>query len=217
MTQTVAVIDYGMGNLHSVASALHKVADASGHPVRVLVTNQPDEILNADRVILPGVGAIRDCVGEIKHLGLDFLVKQYAQSGRPLLGICVGLQALMQHSEENGGVDCLGLFPGEVTFFGKQHKDANGNKLKVPHMGWNTIHHNDHPLWDGIDQDSHFYFVHSYCVQCPEPSLVMASADYGIGFHAALGKDNVFAVQFHPEKSGDNGLRLLQNFLAWQP
>jgi len=213
MTQTVAVIDYGMGNLHSVASALQKV----GTDIKVLVTDNPDEILKADRVILPGVGAIRDCVGEIKRLGLDLLVRQLSESNTPLLGICVGLQALMQSSEENGGVECLGLFPGEVKFFGKQHKDSNGNKLKVPHMGWNTVQHNEHPLWNGIAQDSHFYFVHSYCVQCPDENLVMASADYGLHFHAALGKDNVFAVQFHPEKSGDNGLKLLQNFLSWQP
>ena len=215
MAQTVAVIDYGMGNLHSVASALHKVGGDEG--VHVEVTDNPDLILAADRVILPGVGAIRDCVGEIKRLGLDVLVRQLVEGGTPLLGICVGLQALMQSSEENGGVECLGIFPGEVKFFGKPLSDANGDKLKVPHMGWNTVALTDHPLWDGIADDSYFYFVHSYCVQCPDESLVYGRSHYGRDFHAAVGRDNVFAAQFHPEKSGDNGLRLLANFLHWQP
>lgn len=206
---TVAVIDYGMGNLHSVASALHKVGDG----VKVQVTDCPETILAADRVIFPGVGAIRDCMAELKNRGLDELVQEVAAS-KPVLGICVGMQALMERSEENGGVDCLDVLPGTVKFFGNDLKDANGQRLKVPHMGWNTVKQTiDHPLWDGIEDNSRFYFVHSYYIHADD--YVAATADYGVEIHAALSCENVFAVQFHPEKSGDTGLRLLSNFLRW--
>ncbi|WP_417765684.1 imidazole glycerol phosphate synthase subunit HisH [Spongiibacter tropicus] len=206
---TVAVIDYGMGNLHSVASALHKVGDG----VEVQVTDCPETILAADRVIFPGVGAIRDCMAELKNRGLDELVQEVAAS-KPMLGICVGMQALMERSEENGGVDCLDVLPGTVKFFGNDLKDANGQRLKVPHMGWNTVKQAiDHPLWDGIEDNSRFYFVHSYYIHADD--YVAATADYGVEIHAALSCENVFAVQFHPEKSGDTGLRLLSNFLRW--
>lgn len=206
---TVAVIDYGMGNLHSVASALHKVGDG----VEVQVTDCPDTILAADRVIFPGVGAIRDCMAELKSRGLDELVQEVAAS-KPMLGICVGMQALMERSEENGGVDCLDVLPGAVKFFGNDLKDADGQRLKVPHMGWNTVKQAiTHPLWDGIEDNSRFYFVHSYYIHADD--YVAATADYGVQIHAALSCENVFAVQFHPEKSGDTGLRLLSNFLRW--
>ena len=206
---TVAVIDYGMGNLHSVASALHKVGDG----VEVQVTDCPDTILAADRVIFPGVGAIRDCMAELKSRGLDELVQEVAAS-KPMLGICVGMQALMERSEENGGVDCLDVLPGAVKFFGNDLKDADGQRLKVPHMGWNTVKQTiTHPLWDGIEDNSRFYFVHSYYIHADD--YVAATADYGVQIHAALSCENVFAVQFHPEKSGDTGLRLLSNFLRW--
>ncbi len=210
-TQTIAVIDYGMGNLHSVASALTHVAP----DVDVRVTADPALVAAADRVIFPGVGAIRDCMAEIKRLGFDQLLREQVATGKPVLGICVGMQALMDHSEENEGVDCIGILPGKVKFFGEHHKDVDGNPLKVPHMGWNQVHHNDHPLWVNIPQDSRFYFVHSYYIHADDPSLVAARCDYGLQFHAALARGNLFAVQFHPEKSHIPGLQLLKNFLHW--
>ncbi len=206
---TVAVIDYGMGNLHSVASALHKVGDGE----TVQVTDCPDTIFAADRIIFPGVGAIRDCMAELKSRGLDDVVQEVSAS-KPMLGICVGMQALMESSEENGGVECLDVLPGQVKFFGKDLRDTDGERLKVPHMGWNTVSQRiDHPLWEGIADNSRFYFVHSYYIDAPD--YVAATAQYGVEIHAALSCENVFAVQFHPEKSGETGLRLLSNFLRW--
>lgn len=209
--QTVAVIDYGMGNLHSVASALSHVAPEQN----VVVTSNPAVVAAADRVVFPGVGAIRDCMAEIKRLGFDKLLRAQIATGKPVLGICVGMQALMEHSEENGGVDCIGILPGKVRFFGENHQDAAGNHLKVPHMGWNQVHHIDHPLWAGIEQDSRFYFVHSFYVFAEDAGLIAATCDYGVKFHAALTRGNLFAVQFHPEKSHTAGLQLLKNFLHW--
>lgn len=209
--QTLAVIDYGMGNLHSVASALSHVAPEQ----QVVVTADPAVVAAADRVVFPGVGAIRDCMAEIKRLNFDKLLREQIATGKPVLGICVGMQALMDHSEENGGVDCIGVLPGKVKFFGEHHRDAAGNLLKVPHMGWNQVHHNDHPLWAGIAQDSRFYFVHSFYIHADDPALVAATCDYGLQFHAALARDNLFAVQFHPEKSHTAGLQLLKNFTVW--
>lgn len=214
---SVAVIDYGMGNLHSVASALRKINPAA----EVIITSDAPTILNADRVIFPGVGAIRDCMAEILRLGIDRVVRDVIASGKPLLAICVGMQALMQHSEENNGVDCLSILPGQVLFFGNKSfgehlRDANDEKLKVPHMGWNQVRQTmAHPLWNGIAQDSRFYFVHSFYIRCDKPELVAATAQYGVELHAALARDNLFAVQFHPEKSSDAGLQLLKNFLEW--
>lgn len=208
---TVAVIDYGMGNLHSVASALQCVGD----DVDVWVTADADKILSADRVVFPGVGAIRDCMKEIRRLGVDQVVSQAVKT-KPLLAICVGMQALLNTSEENGGVDCLGLIDGQVRFFGKGLADSSGSKLKVPHMGWSQVHQQgEHALWNGIPQDSRFYFVHSYYVHSTDRNLLAASTDYGVEIDAALHRDNVFAVQFHPEKSSDAGLQLLKNFLEW--
>jgi imidazole glycerol-phosphate synthase subunit HisH len=209
--QTVAVIDYGMGNLHSVKSALEHVAPEQ----TVVVTADPAVVAAADRVIFPGVGAIRDCMAEIKRLGFDKLLREQIATGKPVLGICVGMQALMDHSEENSGVDCIGILPGKVRFFGDHHQDANGDALKVPHMGWNQVHHNNHPLWANIEQDARFYFVHSFYILADDASQVAAICDYGVQFHAALTRDNLFAVQFHPEKSHTAGLQLLKNFLQW--
>ncbi|MDO8342920.1 MAG: imidazole glycerol phosphate synthase subunit HisH [Cellvibrio sp.] len=209
--QTVAVIDYGMGNLHSVASALSHVAPEQ----QVVVTADPAVVAAADRVVFPGVGAIRDCMAEIKRLGFDKLLREQIATGKPVLGICVGMQALMEHSEENGGVDCIGILPGKVRFFGENHQNAAGNHLKVPHMGWNQVKHNDHPLWAGIEQDSRFYFVHSFYVFAEDSDMIAATCDYGVTFHAALTRSNLFAVQFHPEKSHTAGLQLLKNFLHW--
>ncbi len=208
---SVAIIDYGMGNLHSVASAIEHVAPEQ----QVLVTSDPAVVAAADRVIFPGVGAIRDCMAEIRRLGFDQLLREQIASGKPVLGICVGMQALMDHSEENGGVDCIGILPGQVKLFGTEHRDAAGCHLKVPHMGWNQVHHNDHPLWADIPQDARFYFVHSYYIHTEAPELVAATCDYGVQFHAALARGNLFAAQFHPEKSHTAGLQLLKNFVNW--
>ena len=221
--QSIAIIDYGMGNLHSVASALSHVAPE--YDVRIVA--QADEVAKAERVIFPGVGAIRDCMAEIRSMGFDRAVADYAASGRPLLAICVGMQALMTYSEENGGVDCLNHFDGKVRFFAdnpaflrcSDEAAPSGERLKVPHMGWNQVKQTQaHPLWDGIEDNSRFYFVHSYYVALPgSAEYQIGQTHYGIDFCAALGKDNVVGVQFHPEKSHHAGLRLLRNFVHWQP
>lgn len=210
---TVAVIDYGMGNLHSVSKALEKV----GEGVEINVTSDAETILAADRVVLPGVGAMRDCMGEIVRLGLDKVIRDFVATGKPLFGVCVGMQALLNSSAENGGVECLGILPGEVEYFGDDLKDLKTNdKLKIPHMGWNQVHQeSEHPMWKGIAQDARFYFVHSYYSQPGNPDLIAASTNYGFQFTSAVSKDNVFAVQFHPEKSSHAGLTLYENFLKW--
>ncbi len=211
---TVAVIDYGMGNLHSVAKALEHAGTA-----RVVVSGRAADIAAADRVVLPGVGAIRDCMGEITRLGLDQAVREAVDSGRPLLGVCVGMQVLMDHSEENEGVDCLGILPGRVLSFARHMPPPeDGGRLKVPHMGWNQVHQvMPHPLWENIPQDTRFYFVHSYYVEPASPDLIAATTCYPLPFTSAVARDNVFAVQFHPEKSQHAGLQLYANFLRWSP
>lgn len=207
----IAIIDYGMGNLHSVAKALEHVCPGA----KVSITADPALVEDADRVVFPGVGAIRDCMSEIKRLNVGDVVSK-AMKTKPVLAICVGMQALMQHSEENGGVDCLGLLPGQVKFFGDSLVDAQGVKLKVPHMGWNNVHQTiDHPLWRGIAQDSRFYFVHSYFVDAQDNPNISGRCHYAGDFAAALSCNNLFAVQFHPEKSADAGLQLLRNFCFW--
>ena len=213
--KTVAVIDYGMGNLHSVAKALEHVGD-SKKGVNVVVTRDASQIEEADHVVLPGVGAMRDCMGEIKRLGLDTVVERVLQQGTPFLGVCVGMQALMTFSEENDGVDCLKVLPGHVAYFGDDLSDQDGSRLKIPHMGWNQVHQTiEHPLWNEIEQDSRFYFVHSYYVEPANAGVIAASSEYGLSFTSALTKDNLFAVQFHPEKSQHAGLQLYKNFLDW--
>ena len=208
----IAVIDYGMGNLHSVASALKKVAPEA----EVIVTADPQVVAAADRVVFPGVGAIRDCMAEILRLGFDQVVDAAIKSGKPVLAICVGMQALLQRSEENQGVDCLGQLSGQVRFFGRGLADAAGQHLKVPHMGWNQVKQTiAHPLWANIADDSRFYFVHSYYVEAGEAEQVAATCDYSRRFAVALAQDNLFAVQFHPEKSHSAGLQLLKNFVHW--
>ena len=212
MSVSVAVIDYGMGNLHSVASALQHVGAGE-----VVVTHDAELIRQADRVVFPGVGAIRDCMSEIRRLKCDELLAQaLTEQHVPVLAICVGLQALMDRSEENDGVDCLGMIPGDVRFFGNPLTDGNGQRLKVPHMGWNEVRQQrDHPLWAGIPDMTRFYFVHSYYVHAQDRSLLASSVEYGVSADAALARDNLFAVQFHPEKSASAGLTLLKNFLNW--
>lgn len=207
---TVAVLDYGMGNLHSVANALRTVAPNA----EVLVGADPEQIIAADRVVFPGVGAIRDCMAEIRRLGFDQLVVELSKT-KPLLAVCVGLQALMTRSEENDGVDCINFFPGDVRLFADP-KDAEGKRLKVPHMGWNCVDQcGPHPLWENIPTGSRFYFVHSYFIAPEDESIIAGTTDYGGNFAAALARDNVFATQFHPEKSHTLGLQLLANFMRW--
>jgi len=209
----IAIIDYGMGNLHSVAKALEHVAE--GH--RIIVTSDPKEVDKADRVLFPGVGAMRDCMSGLKTLGLDAAIARALES-RPVFAICVGMQALMDSSEENDGIECLGVFPGTVRFFGTDLKDGRGDRLKVPHMGWNQVHQTiDHPMWSDIEQDSRFYFVHSYYCDPQDESVMAGTCEYGSRFSASLYRDNLFAVQFHPEKSHNAGLQLLKNFTNWQP
>lgn len=213
MAQRIAIIDYGMGNLHSVAKAIEHVAGAADE---VRVTDDPAYILAADRVVFPGQGAARDCMAAISQHHLNQAILD-AAAGKPFLGICMGLQVLMGFSEENGGTDLLGLFEGKVRFFGLQH-EQHGLPLKIPHMGWNQVHQEQpHPLWDGVPQDSRFYFVHSYYVDPQDASLLAGRTDYGVNFASVLAKDNLFAVQFHPEKSAEHGLRLLANFVQWNP
>lgn len=210
---TVAVIDYGMGNLHSVAKALEHV----GNGTRVLVTHDHALINGADRVVLPGVGAIRDCMHEIRRLGIDRVVRSVIDAGKPFLGVCVGMQALMTFSDENNGVECLKILPGHVAYFGDDlHDPKSGVRLKIPHMGWNQVHQTfEHPLWQSIEQDTRFYFVHSYYVEPVDIGMIAGSTEYGISFTAAISKANVFATQFHPEKSQHAGLQLYKNFLNW--
>lgn len=208
----IAVVDYGMGNLRSVEQAVRKVAPGA----HIVVTGEPDVIATAGRVIFPGQGAAPDCMREIRSRHLDRVIAGVVGEGKPFLGICMGLQVLFEHSEE-GDTPCLGLFRGPVKRFASGLHDAAGNKLKVPHMGWNQVHHGQHALWNGIPQDTRFYFVHSYHVQPEDAGLVQATSDYPQPFVCAVARGNLFAVQFHPEKSAAAGLRLLENFVNWNP
>jgi glutamine amidotransferase len=207
----VAIVDYGMGNLRSVHQAVRKVApDAT-----VCVTDDAKIIAAAKRVVFPGQGAMRDCMRELDARGLRQAVLDAAHN-KPFLGICIGLQMLFEHSSE-GDVPGLGVLHGEVVRFASGLTDKQGGKLKVPHMGWNRVHHANHALWNGIEQDARFYFVHSYYVQPSDAALSQATSDYPQPFVCAAAKDNLFAVQFHPEKSAAAGLKLLQNFINWNP
>lgn len=212
MSETVAVVDYGMGNLHSAKKALEKVTTGQ----RIRITREPEEVVHADRVVFPGVGAIRDCMTALHETGLGKAVLEAAHAGRPLLGICVGMQALMARSEENQGIACLGLFDGEVLRF-PEGLEENGERLKVPHMGWNQVRLSDHALWQGIPDGARFYFVHGYYVTGLPDGEMAGHCHYGVPFAAAAQRTNVFAVQFHPEKSAPHGLTLLDNFLRWMP
>ncbi|OAI15689.1 imidazole glycerol phosphate synthase subunit HisH [Methylomonas koyamae] len=207
---SVAVIDYGMGNLHSIAKALQHADSGS----QVLVSSDPEAIRRADRVVFPGVGAIRDCMSALHGSGLAEVIREVA-ADKPLLGVCLGMQALLTDSEENGGVACLGLLPGHVRRFADDLRDDNGNVLKIPHMGWNRVEQKPHPLWKNIPDRSRFYFVHSYYAVPDDARHTAATADYPQTFTCALADGNLFAVQFHPEKSQTVGLQLLQNFLTW--
>ncbi len=208
----VAVVDYGMGNLRSVAKAIEHVAPR----LVVAITSDPGEILGAARVVFPGQGAMPDCMREMDGRGLRAAVLAAARE-KPFLGICIGLQMLFEKSEE-GDTPGLGLFPGRVRRFPAERMATSDGRLKVPHMGWNEVEQaGDHPLWQGIPQGSRFYFVHSYYVDPGARDVVTGVSTYGLQFTCAVARENVFAVQFHPEKSQAAGLRLLSNFIAWQP
>lgn len=210
--EKVVIIDYGMSNLHSVFSALKEI---SNNNFEIKISQDLKEIDNADRIVFPGQGAAADCMRQINTLGLVEPVKK-AAAEKPFLGICMGMQVLLDYSEENGGTNCLGIIEGSVDAFSVTHKQAGINKLKIPHMGWNTIKQSyDHPLWANIDQESYFYFVHSYFVNLADNKHASGKTEYGIEFSSVLADGKVFAMQCHPEKSADNGLQLLKNFLKW--
>jgi len=214
MSNRIAVIDYGMGNLRSVSKAIEHVA---GTGAEVRVTDDPAWIAGADRVVFPGQGAARDCMRAIGEHHLNRAVLDAAAS-KPFLGICMGLQVLVQFSEENDGTELLGLLGGRVVRFSNEMRGPDGIALKIPHMGWNTAEPlGAHPLWEGIEPGSRFYFVHSYHVVPEDAALTAATTNYGVTFTSAVASGNLFAVQFHPEKSADSGLRLLENFIHWNP
>ena len=210
---TVVVVDYGMGNLRSVAKAIEHVAPEA----EVRVSSDAAEIAAADRVVVPGQGAMPDCMRELSARGLRKAVVR-AAAEKPFLGICVGLQMLFGHAEE-GDVMGLEILPGTVPRFPEAAMVApDGTRLKVPHMGWNQVQQAEaHPLWDGIEDGARFYFVHSYYVEPQSPEVIAGSTHYGIPFTSAVARANIFAVQFHPEKSAQAGLRLLGNFMRWNP
>ena len=209
----ITVIDYGMGNLRSVSKAIEHVAPRAS----VVVTSDPAVVARAARVVFPGQGAMPDCMREMDARGLRPAVLDAAY-GKPFLGICIGLQMLFDRSEE-GGVAGLGVLPGRVRRFPAQPMfDAAGTRLKVPHMGWNRVSRTAaSPLWSDIADGCRFYFVHSYYVETDEPGLVAGWSEYPYPFTCAIARDNVFAVQFHPEKSAKAGLQLLANFTQWEP
>ncbi|HJU49742.1 MAG TPA: imidazole glycerol phosphate synthase subunit HisH, partial [Pseudogulbenkiania sp.] len=207
----VAVIDYGMGNLHSVLKSVEAVNEVGAE---VFLTRDPEAIVKADKVVFPGQGAMPDCMRELNSYGLAEAVIETTKS-KPFFGICVGAQLLFEHSEE-GNTPGLGLFAGNVVRFADGMVDANGDRLKVPHMGWNQVFQTrPHPLFAGIDDGERFYFVHSYHFAPADPSLTLAESEYPDRFSCIVGRDNVFATQFHTEKSHRAGLQMMKNFLAW--
>ena len=217
--RTVAVIDYGMGNLRSVAQAVMAAAHDSN--IQVVITAKPEEVLAAERVVLPGQGAMRDCMRELRESGLQQAVLEAAAS-KPLMGICVGMQMLLDHSEEQD-TPGLGLIPGQVRRFQLSGRlQPDGSRYKVPQMGWNQVFAQTqggapHPVWEGVPAGSYFYFVHSYYTAPSDPRHSAGLTEYGERFTCAVARDNIFATQFHPEKSADQGLRLYRNFLGWKP
>ena len=225
--RTVAVVDYGMGNLRSVSQAVrHVAALAPGDGFSVVVTSNPEDVLAAERVVLPGQGAMADCMRELRDSGLQAAVLD-AAARKPLMGVCVGMQMLLDRSEEGGdgsGTPGLGLIGGDVVRFRLEGRlQPDGSRYKVPQMGWNRVYQMPqrggtvHPIWAGVPDGAYFYFVHSYYA-CPTDRLHTAGeTEYGARFTCALARDNIFATQFHPEKSADHGLALYRNFLHWNP
>lgn len=215
----VAVVDYGMGNLRSVAQAV--LAASTDSAFDVIICSKPDLVRKADRVVLPGQGAMPDCMRELRDSGLLESVLEAAQS-KPMFGVCVGMQMLLDHSAE-GDTPGLGLIPGEVLRFdlaGRQQSD--GSRYKVPQMGWNQVWQTGvdqkaHPMWNGIPDGTSFYFVHSFYARPSHTRHSVGQTDYGVLFSSAIARDNIFATQFHPEKSADHGIALYRNFLTWAP
>ncbi len=212
--KTVAVVDYGMGNLRSVTQAVVHAAQGSG--IEVVWARTPQEVLAAERVVLPGQGGMRDCMRELHDSGM-YAAVLHAAANKPLMGVCVGMQMLLSHSEEQD-VQCLGLIPGEVRKFDLAGQtQADGSRYKVPQMGWNQVLQSQpHPVWEGVPDGSFFYFVHSFYAQPSDKRHSVGEADYGARFTAAIARDNIFATQFHPEKSAAHGLALYKNFLHWE-
>ena len=217
--RTVAVVDYGMGNLRSVSQALQAVAAGTGY--QVLVTAEPDLVRACERLVLPGQGAMPDCMRELRESGLLASVLEAAAS-KPLFGVCIGMQMLLDHSAE-GNTAGLGLIHGEVIKFELDGRlQADGSRFKVPQMGWNQVYRNNHgkaphPVWGAVPDGSYFYFVHSYYARPSDARHSVGETDYGARFSSAIARDNIFATQFHPEKSADHGLSLYRNFLHWTP
>ena len=210
---TIVVVDYGMGNLRSVAKAFEHVAPKA----RVRISGDAAEIRAADRVVFPGQGAMPDCMRHLDEAGLREVVLEAART-KPLFGVCIGEQMLFDSSEE-GDTPGLGLLPGRVVRFPAERMvGADGARLKVPHMGWNRVAQDrPHPLWAGVPDGAYFYFVHSYYAEPADPALTAGSAEYGLRFTCVVARDNIFATQFHPEKSAAHGLRLYANFVDWRP
>ncbi len=213
--KSVAVVDYGMGNLRSVAQAVRYAAQGSGFDV--VVTSRPEDVRSAERVVLPGQGAMPDCMRELRDSGLQDSVLE-AATGKPLFGVCVGMQMLLDRSDE-GPTDGLGLIHGEVVRFDLAGRlQPDGSRYKVPQMGWNQVWQSQtHPVWQGVPEGSYFYFVHSFYAKPSDARHSVGEADYGARFTAAIARDNIFATQFHPEKSSDQGLALYRTFLQWTP
>ncbi len=227
MTKTVAVVDYGMGNLRSVSQAVKAAAVGSGY--EVIITQSPELVRAAERIVLPGQGAMRDCMGELKASGLMESLLEAAKS-KPLFGVCVGMQMLLDHSAEgnsqdpeNKGTASLGLIAGEVLKFDlNAQTQADGSRFKVPQMGWNRVMQTPHggavhPVWAGVPDNSYFYFVHSFYAKPKDHQHIAGKTQYGAMFASAIARDNLFATQFHPEKSAEQGLALYRNFLNWKP
>ena len=219
VVKTVAVVDYGMGNLRSVSTAVQAAAEGSGW--QVVVTSRPEEVRAAQRIVLPGQGAMPDCMAELRASGLQASVLEAATT-KPLFGVCVGMQMLLDHSAE-GDTPGLGLIHGEVLKFDLAGRiQPDGSRYKVPQMGWNQVRQMEHggavhPVWAGVPAHSYFYFVHSFYALPQDAAHCAGQADYGGAFAAAVARDNIFATQFHPEKSAEHGLQLYRNFLHWNP
>ncbi|MDO4906593.1 imidazole glycerol phosphate synthase subunit HisH [Neisseria sp.] len=210
----VAIVDYGMGNLHSVLKSVQAAQKLADVDAQIVLTDRPEEVFAADKVVFPGQGAMPDCMAALQRSGLGEAVSDGLKN-KPFFGICVGAQLLFDHSEE-GDTAGLGWFAGDVKRFAANRLDAEGNKLKVPHMGWNTVHQTQaHPLFQDVPQNTRFYFVHSYYFAPADNNIVFGTSEYPNEFACIVGKDNVFATQFHTEKSHDGGLLLLRNFLRW--
>ncbi len=208
----IVVVDYGMGNLRSVAQALTHVAPEA----EVSISHDPDAIRKADRIVLPGQGAMPDCMRSLKASGVMEALLEVAQN-KPLFGVCVGEQMMFDWSEE-GDAHCLSLMPGKVIRFRLDEQlQPDGSRYKVPQMGWNRVRQHAHPMWAGVPDDSYFYFVHSYYAVPDNPAHVLGETSYGATFCCAAGRDNIFATQFHPEKSAAAGLQLYKNFVQWKP